>query len=221
VDLIGVIGGPTDIVLDQASPFEHRHLREVSANLHAHHVSTQWSTVALFALSALDQFCVCFDNRLTTRPIALAITIFSTAATTPISATATIAATTCLLASFTPTIFLAPPRLALATGTFGLVGWGKTLAWHHRCRPCVADARFAHDCGFGRLGRNQTPFTRMFWQLWGTHLLNPSKPLRRTEKHWLVNRGLGLPGPPSAPLSRKSNVWSFCSVQSVYRVDQP
>jgi len=40
VNLIGVVGGATDIVLDQASTFEHRHLREILANLHAHHVST-------------------------------------------------------------------------------------------------------------------------------------------------------------------------------------
>jgi hypothetical protein len=65
VNLIGVIGWPTDIMFDQTATFKHRHLGEIFAHLHAHHVATQWTSIALFATTALDKFGVGFDSRRT------------------------------------------------------------------------------------------------------------------------------------------------------------
>jgi hypothetical protein len=49
-------------VLNKASTLEHRDLRKVFANLNTHHVATEWSTIALFAATALNQFGIGFNG---------------------------------------------------------------------------------------------------------------------------------------------------------------
>jgi len=54
VNLIGIIGRSTYIVLNETSTLKHRHLRKVFAHLNTHHVATERSSIALFASTTLN-----------------------------------------------------------------------------------------------------------------------------------------------------------------------
>jgi hypothetical protein len=58
VNLANVIGRATDIVLHQAAAFHDRYLGDSIANLHAHLVSTDGTTIALSSFATFDDFCV-------------------------------------------------------------------------------------------------------------------------------------------------------------------
>jgi hypothetical protein len=56
VNLRGVVGGATDVVLGKAAAFKQRNLRQVIAYVHAHEVSAEWTSIALLALAACNEF---------------------------------------------------------------------------------------------------------------------------------------------------------------------
>jgi len=112
VNLRHVVGGATDVVLDQAATFEHRHLSQVVAHVHAHEIAAEWSTVALFAAPAGDEFGVDFFGgalglTATTLRASAAALATALAAAVPVataSAPAAIARRTRLLAAVAVTV---------------------------------------------------------------------------------------------------------------------
>jgi hypothetical protein len=56
VNLRGVVGGATDVVLGKAAAFKQRNLRQVIAYVHAHEISAEWAAIALLALAACNEF---------------------------------------------------------------------------------------------------------------------------------------------------------------------
>jgi hypothetical protein len=56
VNLRGVVGGATDVVLGKAAAFKQRNLRQVIAYVHAHEISAEWTSIALLALAACNEF---------------------------------------------------------------------------------------------------------------------------------------------------------------------
>jgi hypothetical protein len=63
VNLIDVVGRSTDVVLNQTATFQHCHLGEIVAHVHAHEIAPEWSTVSLFAAPPRNEFGIDFLSR--------------------------------------------------------------------------------------------------------------------------------------------------------------
>ena len=150
VDLCDVVGGPADVVLDQAAPLEDRDLGHARTRLHAHEVTPDRLAVAFPTASLLEPRLV-HDGGLAAVPPATA-----TAATPLLSAiligsrgVATFASSTRLAAALTaPALLLLVAGLGGPRRARGGCGW-----WRCGHRHGVADLGPTHEatrCGLWR-----------------------------------------------------------------------
>src|SRR5205085_6536449 len=68
VDLVGVVGGPRDVVLDEGASFEHRNLGDALPHLHAHQVAPD----GFAAACAPDAHVLHVDGVAVVAPLAIA-----------------------------------------------------------------------------------------------------------------------------------------------------
>jgi hypothetical protein len=127
VNLRGVVGGATDVVLGKAAAFKQRNLRQVIAYVHAHEISAEWAAIALLALAACNEFGLGIHVITSTSGIATivvatfaasfaAVAVATATAATTITGSSAIAATS-VAAPVTPVATVVPvaPVTSVAT----------------------------------------------------------------------------------------------------------